>query len=154
MDITQVLSEMTLEEKASLCSGLDMWHTRKITRLGVPSVMMADGPHGLRKEKEGDSQPILKDSYPSTCFPTASALASTWNRELIGRIGVALGEECLTAGVSVILGPGVNIKRSPLCGRNFEYFFRRSIPERRDGGCHDSRNTEQRCGVILETFRS
>ena len=122
MDITQVLSEMTLKEKVSLCSGLDMWHTRKITRLGVPSVMMADGPHGLRKEKEGDSQPILKESYPSTCFPTASALASTWNRELVGRIGVALGEECLTAGVSVILGPGVNIKRSPLCGRNFEYF--------------------------------
>ena len=122
MDIKQVLSEMTLEEKALLCSGLDAWHTKEVARLGVPSVMMADGPHGLRKEKEGDSQPFLKDSYPSTCFPTASTLASTWNRELIGRIGAALGEECLAAGVSVILGPGVNIKRSPLCGRNFEYF--------------------------------
>ena len=113
MDIKQVLSEMTLEVKASLCSSLNMWHTKKITRLGVSSVMMTDGPHGLRKEMEGGSQPILKDSYPSTCFPTASALASTWNRELIGRIGVALGEECLAVGVSVILGPGVNIKRSP-----------------------------------------
>lgn len=122
MNIKQVLSEMTLEEKASLCSGLDMWHTAEVARLGVPSVMMTDGPHGLRKEKESGEQLILKDSYPSTCFPTASALASTWNRELIGRIGAALGEECLAAGVSVILGPGVNIKRSPLCGRNFEYF--------------------------------
>lgn len=121
MNIQKILSQMTLEEKVSMCAGSDAWHTREIERLGVPSLMMADGPHGLRKEKEGDSQPILKDSYPSTCFPTASALASTWNRELIERIGAALGEECLSAGVHVILGPGANIKRSPLCGRNFEY---------------------------------
>ena len=86
MNIKWVLSEMTLKEKALLCSGLDMWHTAEVARLGVPSVMMADGPHGLRKEKESGEQLILKDSYPSTCFPTASALASTWNRELIGRI--------------------------------------------------------------------
>jgi len=122
MNIKQVLSEMTLEEKALLCSGFGRWHTKEITRLGVTSVMMADGPHGLRKEKTDDSNSIIKDSSPSTCFPTASALASTWNRELIGRVGAALGKECLAAGVSVILGPGANIKRSPLCGRNFEYF--------------------------------
>ena len=122
MEIKKILSEMTLKEKASLCSGLGMWRTKKIARLGVPSVIMADGPHGLRKEKGGDSQLIIKDSFPSTCFPTASALASTWNRELIGWVGTALGKECLAAGVGVILGPGANIKRSPLCGRNFEYF--------------------------------
>jgi len=122
VNIKQTLSEMTLEEKVSLCLGKDTWHTRSIPRLGVPSMMMADGPHGLRKEREDDSQPILKDSYPSTCFPTASALASTWNRDLIKRVGAAMGEECQAEGVSVILGPGANIKRSPLCGRNFEYF--------------------------------
>ena len=111
MDIKQILSKMTLEEKASLCSGMDSWHIRGVSRLNVPSVMMADGPHGLRKEKADEQQLIFKDSYPSTCFPTASALASTWNRSLIERVGKAMAEECRAEGVSVILGPGANIKR-------------------------------------------
>ena len=122
MNIQKIISQLTLEEKASLCAGADAWHTQKIDKLDIPSISVADGPHGLRLEREDGSQPILKDSYPATCFPTASALASTWNRKLLEEIGAALGEECLSVGVDVILGPGANIKRSPLCGRNFEYF--------------------------------
>lgn len=117
-DIKKIISQMTLEEKASLCSGLDMWHTKPIERLGIPSIMMTDGPHGIRKQ----AGPSFSDSVPATCFPTASCLASSWDRSLIERVGKAIGEECQAEGVSIILGPGANIKRSPLCGRNFEYF--------------------------------
>jgi len=113
---------MTLEEKASLCSGEDFWNLKGIEHLGIPSIMVADGPHGLRKEDLSGDSPVMNPSIPSTCFPTASALASSWDRDLIKEIGIALGEECLQENVSVLLGPGVNIKRSPLCGRNFEYF--------------------------------
>ena len=120
--ITTLLQHMTLEEKASLCSGLDFWHLKGIERLGVPSVMVTDGPHGLRKQAGSADHVGLNESVPATCFPTASALAATWNRELIYQVGVALGEECRQEKVAVILGPGANIKRSPLCGRNFEYF--------------------------------
>jgi beta-glucosidase len=113
---------MTLEEKASLCSGLNFWYLRGIERLGIPSIMVTDGPHGLRKQVGEADHAGLNNSVPATCFPTASALAATWNRELVHQVGVALGEECRQEKVGVILGPGVNIKRSPLCGRNFEYF--------------------------------
>jgi len=113
---------MTVEEKASLCSGLDFWHTKPIERLGIPSIMLTDGPHGLRKQTGDSDQLGLGESVPATCFPTASALAATWNRTLVYRIGEALGEECRQEKVGVILGPGANIKRTPLCGRNFEYF--------------------------------
>lgn len=122
MDIHAILAQMTLEEKAGLCSGLDNWHTKAVERLNLPSIMVADGPHGLRKEKPSKGEQAFVPSYPATCFPTASALACSWNRELLFKVGEALAEECLQEGVSVILGPGVNIKRSPLCGRNFEYY--------------------------------
>ncbi|HLV09360.1 MAG TPA: glycoside hydrolase family 3 C-terminal domain-containing protein, partial [Halanaerobiales bacterium] len=118
-DIKKIISKMTLEEKAGLCSGKDWWNTRAVKRLGIPSIMMSDGPHGLRKLlQESDQQ----KSVPATCFPTASALASSWDRKLLNETGKALGEECQAEGVSVLLGPGANIKRSPLCGRNFEYY--------------------------------
>ncbi len=121
-DIKNLISQMTLEEKASLCSGLNFWYLKSIERLGIPSIMVTDGPHGLRKQA-GDADHVgLNESVPATCFPTASALAATWDRDLIHQVGVALGEECRQEKVGVILGPGVNIKRSPLCGRNFEYF--------------------------------
>lgn len=121
-DIKDLINQITLKEKASLCSGQDFWTLKEIERLGIPSIMVTDGPHGLRKQ-EGDTGEIgLTDSVPATCFPTASALAATWNRELIFAVGQALAEECKEEQVSVILGPGANIKRSPLCGRNFEYF--------------------------------
>ncbi len=120
--IHKLIAEMTLEEKASLCSGVDFWKTQPIDRLGIPSIMLTDGPHGLRKQVVESDQLGLNESIPATCFPTASALAATWNRKLIWEVGAALGEECRQEKVGVILGPGANIKRSPLCGRNFEYF--------------------------------
>lgn len=121
-DIKKIISQMTLEEKASLCSGLDFWNTKGIERLGIPSIMVTDGPHGLRKQAEGADHLGIYNSIPSTCFPSAVGLASTWNKNLINEVGVALGEECQAENVGVLLGPGANIKRSPLCGRNFEYF--------------------------------
>ncbi len=122
MDIEQILKELTLEEKASLCSGRDFWKTKAIERLGIPSVMMCDGPHGLRKQEgEGDHLGINK-SIETVCYPSASALAASFDRELLGKLGTALGRECRAEKVSMLLGPGINMKRSPLCGRNFEYF--------------------------------
>lgn len=113
---------MTLEEKASLCSGKDFWHLKSIERLGIPEIMVCDGPHGLRKQNAENKKVGIGNSYPATCFPTAVTTACSWDRELIYKMGQALAEECLQHGVSVLLGPGVNMKRSPLCGRNFEYF--------------------------------
>ena len=120
-DLKNIIAGMTIEEKASLCSGLDFWNTKGIERLGIPSIMVTDGPHGLRKQT-GDAEHFGINSVPATCFPSAVGLASTWNRELIKKVGVALGKECQAEDVAVLLGPGANIKRSPLCGRNFEYF--------------------------------
>lgn len=121
-DIQELISQMTLEEKASLCSGLDFWHLKGIERLGIPSIMVTDGPHGLRKQQQSADHLGIYNSVPATCFPSAVGLASSWNRELVEKVGIALGEECQAEGVAILLGPGANIKRSPLCGRNFEYF--------------------------------
>ena len=120
MNIKKILNELTLEEKASLCSGADFWHTKAIERLDISQIMVSDGPHGLRKNVEGSDNP--NEAIKAVCFPTASALACSFDRILIESMGKALGEECRAENVSVILGPGCNIKRSPLCGRNFEYF--------------------------------
>lgn len=120
MDIDHIIEIMTLEEKAALCSGADFWHTKGIERLDIPQIMVSDGPHGLRKMRDGAENP--NESIKAVCFPTASALACSFDRELIGEMGKALGEQCQAENVAVILGPGCNIKRSPLCGRNFEYF--------------------------------
>ena len=120
-NINELVAQMTLEEKAGLTSGQDFWHTKAVERLGIPSEMMTDGPHGLRKQ-ESDSDALgLGRSVPATCFPTASALANSWDETLLSAVGRALGEEAVAQGVGMVLGPGVNIKRSPLCGRNFEY---------------------------------
>lgn len=122
MDIRELVSKLTLEEKAGLCSGLDFWQTKPVERLGVPSIMMTDGPHGLRKQA-GDADHLgLNASVPATCFPAGCATASSFDVELLEALGRALGEECDAEGVSMVLGPSLNIKRSPLCGRNFEYF--------------------------------
>lgn len=117
-----LISQMTLKEKASLCSGKDFWHLKSIERLGLPEIMVCDGPHGLRKQNAENKKVGIGNSYPATCFPTAVTTACSWDRDLIYKMGQALAEECLQHGVSVLLGPGVNMKRSPLCGRNFEYF--------------------------------
>jgi len=121
-NVKDLIAQMTLEEKAGLLSGGDFWHTKAVERLGIPAVMLSDGPHGLRKQ-EGDADHLgINDSVPATCFPAACAMASSFDRTLLERVGDALGNQCQAENVSVLLGPGVNIKRSPLCGRNFEYF--------------------------------
>ena len=115
-------SDFTLEEKASLTSGADFWTTKAIDRLGIPSVMMTDGPHGLRKQSGSTDHLGLASSVPATCFPPAVGIGSSWDPEIIERVGAAIGVEAAIENVAVVLGPGINIKRSPLCGRNFEYF--------------------------------
>ncbi|MBO5462532.1 MAG: glycoside hydrolase family 3 C-terminal domain-containing protein [Clostridia bacterium] len=124
MKHADLIKQMTLEEKASFCSGLDYWHTPGLERLGVPVVMWTDGPHGIRKraEKMDKDQATSLKGVPAICYPTAATTACSWDPDLIYEMGVLLGEECLKEQVSVLLGPGTNIKRSPLCGRNFEYF--------------------------------
>lgn len=121
-DIKALIGKMTLEEKAGLCSGSDFWHTKAVERLSVPAVMVSDGPHGLRKQEEGADHLGIHDSIQAVCFPAACATACSFDRALLHEMGSVLGNECRAEGVAVLLGPAVNIKRSPLCGRNFEYF--------------------------------
>ncbi|MDN4472903.1 glycoside hydrolase family 3 C-terminal domain-containing protein [Demequina zhanjiangensis] len=115
-------TQMTLHEKASLMSGANFWNTKPLERLGVPSIMLTDGPHGLRKQGGAADHLGLNASIPATCFPPAATLANTWDRDLIEQVGRALGTEAAAEDVSVLLGPGLNIKRNPLGGRSFEYF--------------------------------
>ncbi len=117
--IDELISKMTLEEKAALCTGATTWTTTPIERLGIPELTMSDGPHGVRRVADPGS--LVSDSLPATCFPTASCTASTWDVDLVHTMGQALAEECIGLKVDVVLGPGVNMKRTPLCGRNFEY---------------------------------
>jgi len=117
-----LIQQLTLEEKAGLCSGADWWHTKTVDRLGIPSIMVSDGPHGLRKQKEKQDNLGEESVIKAVCFPTASALACSFDPDLIYEMGQAIGQECQAEGVGTILGPGINMKRSPLCGRNFEYF--------------------------------
>lgn len=120
--VQQWLTQLTVEEKASLCSGMDTWHTQAIDRLGIPAIMLADGPHGLRKQVNESDNLGLHGSISAVCFPAACATACSFDKALLREMGTALGEECQAENVAVLLGPGANIKRSPLCGRNFEYF--------------------------------
>ncbi|RSM51852.1 glycosyl hydrolase [Amycolatopsis sp. WAC 01376] len=113
---------LTLEQKASLLSGRDFWHTEAIEAAGIPSILLSDGPHGLRRQDSEADNLGVHDSVSATCFPPSVAVGSSWDPEVAARIGAAIGREARAAGVSVVLGPGVNIKRSPLCGRNFEYY--------------------------------
>src|SRR5215208_1913770 len=122
LNVASLLGELTLEDKASLCLGSDFWHTAPIPHLGIPAIAVSDGPHGLRKQPDEGDHVGISGSLPATCYPTASALGSSFDPDLVRRVGEALGAEALTQGVAVVLGPGINIKLSPLCGRNFEYF--------------------------------
>ncbi|MDR1939495.1 MAG: glycoside hydrolase family 3 C-terminal domain-containing protein [Clostridiales bacterium] len=121
-NVKDIVSKLTLEEKASLASGKSFWYTQEIDRLGVPSVMMTDGPHGVRKVDETKVNNVMQISCKATCFPPAVTVASSWNLDLAYQMGQAIAEEAKSLGVTTVLGPGVNIKRSPLCGRNFEYY--------------------------------
>ncbi|QWC00197.1 glycoside hydrolase family 3 C-terminal domain-containing protein [Mycoplasmatota bacterium] len=117
-----ILKRLSIDDKIKLLSGKNFWYLNAIPQANLKSIMMTDGPHGLRKQRDMGDHLGIGNSYPATCFPTASALASTWNPSLIYKLGQTLGDECLSEEVSVLLGPGVNMKRHPLCGRNFEYF--------------------------------
>lgn len=120
--IKEIVAQMTLEEKAAMCSGADFWHTEAVERLGIPASMVSDGPHGLRKQDQEGDHLGVNESIKAVCFPAGCGTAASFNRELLNKMGETLGNECQAEGVSVILGPAVNIKRSPLCGRNFEYY--------------------------------
>ena len=123
-DFEKILKSLTLKEKCALCSGIDFWQTTPIKDKGVASVRVSDGPHGMRKEKvlEADVANVMQISEEATCFPTAVTLASSWNVDSAKKMAEAIAEEAIDQGVDVVLGPGINIKRNPLCGRNFEYF--------------------------------
>ncbi|MCR5301107.1 MAG: glycoside hydrolase family 3 C-terminal domain-containing protein [Lachnospiraceae bacterium] len=120
--IKEIIKKLTLEEKVSLCSGSDYWHTKAIDRLGIPSVMVSDGPSGLRKQDVEAENPGVNQSIKAVCFPTAVSLAASFDTEIVQTVGETIGRECQAENVAAVLGPGVNIKRSPLCGRNFEYY--------------------------------
>ncbi|MCZ0703216.1 beta-glucosidase-like glycosyl hydrolase [Natronobacillus azotifigens] len=122
MKHNDLIKQMTLEEKASLMSGKDFWQTQDIKHLGIKSIFLADGPHGIRKQAAAADHLGLNESIPATCFPTAATVANSWNIELGEKIGEHLGREAVSQKVNVLLGPGINMKRNPLCGRNFEYF--------------------------------
>lgn len=124
MNIEEIISRMTLEDKIALCSGESFWETKKYEKYGIPSLFMCDGPHGLRKQERENGADMLgvNESRPATCFPAEVTTASSWDDELLTEIGHAIGEEAKEQGVGLVLGPGANIKRNPLCGRNFEYF--------------------------------
>jgi len=151
-NIKQIVSQLTLEEKAGLCSGLNFWHTKGVERLGIPSVMVTDGPHGLRKQSGSSDHLGLLDSVPATCFPSAAGLACSWDVQLVNEVGVALGEECQAEDVAVLLGPGANIKRSPLCGRNFEYFSEDPYLSSEMAAAHINGVQSQGIGTSLKHF--
>ena len=121
-DLKKIISQMTLEEKAGMCSGLDFWHLKSVERLGIPEVMVSDGPHGLRKQDDKGDHLGMNDSIKAVCFPPAALSACSFDRSLMEAMGETIGREAQANDVSVVLGPAVNIKRSPLCGRNFEYY--------------------------------
>lgn len=152
LDAAAVLRELTLDEKIALLDGADFWHTQPLPERGIESIMLTDGPHGLRKQTAGGDHLGLGDSVPATCFPTAAGLAGTWDPELLHRIGTALGRECRAEGVSVLLGPGLNMKRTPLCGRNFEYFAEDPVLAGRLAAALVSGVQEQGVGTSVKHF--
>ena len=152
MDLDRIIKELTLEEKASLCSGEDFWHTKAIERLGIGSVLVSDGPNGLRLQ-EGEADHLgIHESVKAVCFPTSSAVAASFDTKLAEKIGTLLGKECRALGVSMLLGPGVNIKRSPLCGRNFEYYSEDPYLSGKMGAAFIRGVEEQNIGACVKHF--
>lgn len=150
--IKELVGKMTLEEKAGLCSGGDFWHTKAVERLGIPAVMVSDGPHGLRKQDQEADHLGVNDSIKAVCFPAGCGAATSFNRELIGKMGETLGRECQAENVSVILGPAVNIKRSPLCGRNFEYYSEDPYLASEIAAAHINGVQSQHVGTSIKHF--
>lgn len=151
-EIKDLVSKMTLEEKASLCSGEDFWHTKTVERLGVPATMVSDGPNGLRKQDLQADHLGVNESIKAVCFPTGCGVAASFNRDLIKKMGETVGNECQAENVSVILGPGVCIKRSPLCGRNFEYLSEDPIVATEMSGAFIDGVQSQNVGVSIKHF--
>ena len=151
VEVRQIVSALTLSEKASLCSGRDDWSTKPIDRLHVPWIWLSDGPHGVRRAP-ATNKPGYGDQLQATCFPTASALASTWDTDLIYQVGVAIGQECQALDVNILLGPGVNIKRSVLGGRNFEFFSEDPILSGEMGAAFVNGVQSQGVGTCLKHF--
>jgi beta-glucosidase len=145
-------TELTTEEKASITSGASFWETEAVQRVGIPSVFLTDGPHGVRKQSQGGDHLGIADGVPATCFPPAVALGSAWDVDLLERVGRALGAEAKAEGVGVLLGPGINIKRSPLCGRNFEYLSEDPIVSGRLGAALVRGLQSQGVGASLKHF--
>ena len=122
MNTEELIGRLTLREKADLLTGKDFWQTQEVEREGIPSIFLSDGPHGLRRQASKADHLGLNPSIPATCYPTAAAMANSWNEALGEQLGTALGEEASSLNVNVLLGPGTCMKRNPRCGRNFEYF--------------------------------
>ena len=149
--INKLVSDLTIQEKVALCSGRDDWSTMPIERLDIPWIWLSDGPHGLRRAP-ATNKPGYGDQLKATCFPTASALAATWDVDLVYKVGQTLGDEAQAQGVSVLLGPGVNIKRSVLGGRNFEYFSEDPILSGEMGAAYINGVQSQGVGTSLKHF--
>ena len=151
-EIRALIGQMTLEEKAGLCSGADFWHLKGVERLGIPSVMVADGPHGLRKQDDSADHLGINDSIRAVCFPAGCATASSFDRDLVFRMGEIIGNECQAENVSTVLGPAMNIKRSPLCGRNFEYYSEDPFVTSEMAGAFTKGVQSQKVGTSMKHF--
>lgn len=152
LDVKKLVNELTLEEKASLCSGTDFWHTKAIDRLNIPAAMVSDGPHGIRKQESLADHMGVAESIKAIGFPTASAMACSFDRDLLHKVGDALGEECVAEDLAVLLGPGINMKRSPICGRNFEYYSEDPVVAGELGAAFVNGVQEHGVGTSLKHF--
>lgn len=152
LDVKKLVNELTLEEKASLCSGADFWHTKAIDRLNIPAAMVSDGPHGIRKQENLADHMGVAESIKAIGFPTASAMACSFDRNLLHKVGDALGEECVAEDLAVLLGPGINMKRSPICGRNFEYYSEDPVVAGELGAAFVNGVQEHGVGTSLKHF--
>lgn len=152
LDVKKLVNELTLEEKASLCSGADFWHTEAIDRLNIPAAMVSDGPHGIRKQESLADHMGVAESIKAIGFPTASAMACSFDRDLLHKVGDALGEECVAEDLAVLLGPGINMKRSPICGRNFEYYSEDPVVAGELGAAFVNGVQEHGVGTSLKHF--
>ena len=152
LDVKKLVNELTLEEKASLCSGADFWHTKAIDRLNIPAAMVSDGPHGIRKQESLADHMGVAESIKAIGFPTASAMACSFDRNLLHKVGDALGEECVAEDLAVLLGPGINMKRSPICGRNFEYYSEDPVVAGELGAAFVNGVQEHGVGTSLKHF--
>lgn len=152
LDVKKLVNELTLEEKASLCSGADFWHTKAIDRLNIPAAMVSDGPHGIRKQESLADHMGVAESIKAIGFPTASAMACSFDRDLLHKVGDALGEECVAEDLAVLLGPGINMKRSPICGRSFEYYSEDPVVAGELGAAFVNGVQEHGVGTSLKHF--